>query len=140
MAIKLIFLLTMQKGVLEITMKSMKVWMILAMLTTSYALQAQSLSGSTWNVTVPTLFAKPYNFIFGTTGNKGNVLYPDSTLADFSWAEDGNGNWSIKVERMVSGVQKIETFYGKISGNVGSGFYYNTTNRKNLKPLTMVKK
>jgi hypothetical protein len=118
----------------------MKLWIILIMLMVSQILPAQSLSGSTWNVTIPALYAKPYNFIFGTTGNKGNVLYPDSTLADFTWAEDGKGNWSITVERMVNGVKKTETFYGKITGKTGTGFYANTADRKNLKPLTMAKK
>jgi hypothetical protein len=120
-------------------MTSLKLWIVLIFLVASQALQAQSLSGSTWNVTIPALSAKPYNFIFGTTGNKGNVLYPDATLADFTWAEDGKGNWSITVERMVNGVHKTETFYGKITGNTGTGFYANTADRKNLKPLTMTK-
>jgi hypothetical protein len=101
---------------------------------------AQSLSGTTWDITIPSISTKPYNFIFGITGNKGNVLYPDATLADFKWAEDGKGNWSITIERMVNGVQKTETFYGKITGNTGTGFYANTIDRKNLKPLTMTKK
>lgn len=101
---------------------------------------AQSLSGTKWNVTVQSISAKPYNFIFGDSGNKGNVLYPDATLADFTWAEDGKGNWSITIERMVNGVQKTESFYGKITGNTGTGFYANTIDRKNLKPLTMTKK
>jgi hypothetical protein len=100
----------------------------------------QSLAGTTWDMTIPTISTKPYNFIFGATGNKGNVLMPDSTLADFTWAEDGKGNWSITIERMVNGVQKTETFYGKITGNTGTGFYANTADRKNLKPLTMTKK
>jgi hypothetical protein len=117
----------------------MKLWMILIMLMVSQALKAQSLSGSTWNVTITALSSKPYNFIFGTTGNKGNVLYPDSTLADFTWAEDGKGNWSITVERMVNGVKKAETFYGKILGKTGTGFYANANDRKNLKLLTMTK-
>jgi hypothetical protein len=121
-------------------MKSLKLWIVFICLVVAQALQGQSLSGSTWNVTIPTLSAKPYNFIFGDTGNKGNVLYPDNTLADFTWAEDGKGNWSITIERMVNGVQKTEIFYGKITGNTGTGFYANTANRKNLKPLTMTKK
>ena len=120
-------------------MKFSKLWIALVCLVASQALHAQSLSGSTWNVTIPALSAKPYNFIFGTTGNKGNVLYPDATLADFTWAEDGKGNWSIMVERIVNGVQKTETFYGKITGNTGTGFHANTADRKNLKPLTMIK-
>ncbi len=102
--------------------------------------QKQTLSGTRWDVSILSNSAKPYNFIFGTTGNKGNVLYPDSTLADFTWAEDEKGNWSITVERMVNGVQKTESFYGKITGSTGTGFYANTADRKNLKPLTMVKK
>jgi len=117
----------------------MKLWIILILLMVSQTLTAQSLSGSTWNVTIPALSAKPYNFIFGTTGNKGNVLYPDSTLADFTWAEDEKSNWSIRVERMVNGVKKIETFYGKVSGKTGTGFYANAADRKTLKPLTMTK-
>jgi hypothetical protein len=100
---------------------------------------AQSLSGTTWNVNVPSISAKPYNFIFSDTGNKGNVLMANGTLADFTWAEDGKGNWSITVERMVNGVHKTEIFYGKITGNTGTGFYANTADRKNLKPLTMTK-
>jgi hypothetical protein len=102
--------------------------------------EAQSLAGKTWNMTVPAISAKPYNFIFSDTGNKGNVLMPDGILADFTWAEDGKGNWSITVERMVNGVQKTEAFFGKITGNTGTGFYANTADRKNLKPLTMTKK
>ncbi len=121
-------------------MKSLKLWIILVFLVASKALQAQSLSGTTWNITIPSISTKPYNFIFGATGNRGNVLYPDATLADFTWAEDGKGNWSITVERMINGVQKTETFFGKITGNTGTGFYANTTDRKNLKPLTMIKK
>lgn len=101
--------------------------------------QKQTLSGTRWDITVASISTKPFNFIFGTTGDKGNVLYPDATLADFTWAEDGKGNWSVKVERMVNGVQKTETFYGKITGNTGTGFYANKADRKNLKPLTMVK-
>jgi nitrous oxidase accessory protein NosD len=101
---------------------------------------AQSFSGTTWDITVQSISTKPYNFIFGDSGNKGNVLYPDGTLANFTWAEDGKGNWSITIERMVNGVQKTETFYGKITGNTGTGFYANTADKKNLKPLTMTKK
>lgn len=117
----------------------MKLWIILIILLISQTLHAQSLSGSTWNVTITALSHKPYNFIFGTMGNKGNVLYPDATLADFTWAEDGKGNWSITVERMVNGVKIIENFYGKIIGKKGTGFYVNTADRKKLKPLTIAK-
>ena len=120
-------------------MKFLKLWIALVCLVASQALHAQSLSGTTWNITIPSTSTKPYNFIFGATGNKGNVLYPNATLADFTWAEDGKGNWSIMVERIVNGVQKTETFYGKITGNTGTGFHANTADRKNLKPLTMIK-
>ncbi len=65
---------------------------------------------------------------------------PDSKLANFTWSEDGKGNWSITLEQFINGVKKIETFYGKITGSIGSGFYANTADRKNLKPLTMTKK
>jgi hypothetical protein len=102
--------------------------------------QKQTLSGTRWDISIVSISPKPYNFIFGDTGNKGNVLYPDGTLASFTWAEDDKGNWSITVERMVNGVQKKETFYGKITGNSGTGFYANTAIKKNLKSLTMVKK
>lgn len=101
--------------------------------------QSQSLLGTTWNITVPTISAKPYNFIFGATGNKGNVLMPNNKLIDFTWSEDGKGNWSIKVEQIINSAKKTEIFYGKITGNTGTGFYTNTTDKKNLKPLTMAK-
>jgi hypothetical protein len=101
--------------------------------------QNQTLSGTRWDITIKSISSKPFDFIFGTTGNKGNVLYPDSTLADFTWTEDEKGNWLITVVRIINGVQKTESFYGRITGNTGTGFYANTANRKKLKPLTMVK-
>ena len=121
-------------------MKLLKLCVALICLFVSLSIQAQTLSGTTWNVTIPSISAKPYNFIFSATGNKGNVLYPDNTLADFTWLEDGKGNWSITIERMINGVKKKETLNGKISGNTGTGFYTNTADKKNFKPLTMVKK
>ncbi len=101
---------------------------------------AQTLAGTTWNITVPSISAKPYNFIFGASDNKGNVLMPNGTLSDFTWSEDGKGNWSIQIIPVPPDNKKTEIFYGKITGNSGTGFYSNTKDRKNLKPLTMVKK
>ena len=119
-----------------------KIWMfgILLCLLSIQNIKAQSLSGTTWNVTVPAISAKPYNFIFADTGNKGNVLMPDRKLANFTWSEDGKGNWSITLEQFINGVKKIETFYGKITGSTGTGFYANTVDGKKLKPLMMTKK
>lgn len=101
--------------------------------------QSPSLVGTRWDITVPSISEKPYNVIFGVS-KKGNILFPENELADFIWSEDGNGNWSITVERMIKGFKKIDIFYGKINGNTGTGFYSNTIDKKNLKPLTMLKK
>lgn len=123
-------------------MKVMKALTLMLLLCVANPLlaQKQTLSGTRWDVTVAGISSKPYNFIFSDTGNKGNALYPDGTLANFTWAEDDKGNWTITVERMVNGVQKTETFYGKVTGGTGTGFYASTATKKNLKPLTMVKK
>lgn len=100
--------------------------------------QTPSLAGTRWNISVPSISNKPYNVIFGA--NKvGNILFPENELADFIWSEDGLGNWSITVERMIKGIKKTDIFYGKINGNTGTGFYSNATDKKNLKPLTMIK-
>ncbi len=101
--------------------------------------QSPSLVGTRWDITVPSISEKPYNVIFGVS-KKGNILFPENELADFIWSEDGNGNWSITVERMIKGFKKIDIFYGKINGNTGTGFYSNTIDKKILKPLTMLKK
>lgn len=98
-----------------------------------------SLAGTRWDIIVPNLSDKPFNVIFGIN-KKGNILFPENELADFTWSEDANGNWSITVERMIKGIQKTELFYGKINGNTGTGFYSNKADKKNLKPLTMIKK
>lgn len=100
----------------------------------------QTLAGTTWNLTVPALSDTPYNFIFNTTNKTGNVLKPDNTLTDFTWSEDGRGNWTIYIEQMINGVRKNEKFYGKINGNKGVGYYSNSSNRKIYKPLNMTKK
>lgn len=99
----------------------------------------QSLAGTTWNVSVPAISNAPYNFIFNAVNKTGNVLKPDKTLTDFVWSEDGNGNWTITVEEMVNGVKKSENFYGKITGNTGTGYYTNSANVKVQKPFTMIK-
>jgi hypothetical protein len=101
---------------------------------------AQSLSGTTWNITVQSISPKPYNFIFSDSGNKGNVLKPNGKLADFTWVEDGKGNWSIQIMQMIDGVQKIENLYGKFSGNSGSGYYISFKDKSKMLPLTMTKK
>jgi hypothetical protein len=101
--------------------------------------QSPSLVGTRWDISVPNISEKPYNVIFGVS-KKGNILFPENELADFIWSEDGNGNWSITVERMIKGFKKIDIFYGKINRNSGTGFYSNTVDKKNLKPLTMLKK
>ncbi|SFC13812.1 hypothetical protein SAMN05421780_10353 [Flexibacter flexilis DSM 6793] len=107
--------------------------------TTTTINTSQTLAGTTWDVTVPALSNAPYNFIFNATSKTGNVLKPDNTLTDFTWSEDGKGNWFITIEEMVDGVKRSENFYGKITGNKGVGFYTCSTNRKAQKNLTMVK-
>ncbi len=126
----------------KLKVKETIAWLLLMLFFITQPAFAQriTLSGTRWNVTVASISNKPYSFIFGDSGNKGNVLYPDSTLCDFTWAEDSNGNWSITVERLVNGIKKTETFYGKITGKTGTGFYANTADIKNLKPLIMSKK
>lgn len=121
-------------------MKSRLLWITVLGLIFTVPVFSQSLAGTTWNITVPEISSRPFNFIFGITGNKGNVLLPDGTLTDFTWTEDASGNWAIIIQQMVQGIPQIYQLSGNCSGNKGSGFYTFPADSRPSLPLTMTKK